>query len=315
MMKVMYFQDPRGNFGDELNPWLWSRLFGKYISGYGNHAASNAQKNANNNANNNVNNNVNNNDSDQLLFYGIGTILDNRIPEPPEKIIFGSGYGYGLKPNNLDRCRVSFVRGRKTAEVLGIGADKALTDPAILLRRFFPLVPERDKIYSVSFIPHHTTAAGGYWQRACTALGIHYIDPLGFDIAAVVNDISSSKLVIAEAMHGAIVADTFRVPWIPVSSVRETNTFKWQDWCGTLNLDYAPIKLTAIFPPRQDSPFKAAVNTLKLALRKRELGALMNTQDAIMLSDESLLNTYLQNMDIKVAELDSYLHQRAAGGG
>ena len=25
-MKLVYYQDPKGNFGDDLNPWLWERL-------------------------------------------------------------------------------------------------------------------------------------------------------------------------------------------------------------------------------------------------------------------------------------------------
>lgn len=303
MMKLMYFQDSRGNFGDELNPWLWSRLFGDYISDCGHHGE---QMPGDSGASHRA---------DELLFYGIGTILDDRIPKQPQKIIFGSGFGYGRKPENLGRCELFFVRGRKTAEVLGLDADKALTDPAILLRRFFPLVAARDKCHQISFMPHHTTTAGGFWQRACTALGIHYIDPLGFDIEAVVKDISASHLLIAEAMHGAIVADTFRVPWIAVSSVRETNTFKWQDWCGSLNLDYSPVKLTPMFVSPKHTALKAAVNWLKLVQRKRELGALMTARGPVMLSDDKLLNAHLRNMDIKVAELDSYLKQRTAGGG
>ncbi len=26
-MRLYYFKDPRGNFGDDLNPWLWKQLW------------------------------------------------------------------------------------------------------------------------------------------------------------------------------------------------------------------------------------------------------------------------------------------------
>jgi succinoglycan biosynthesis protein ExoV len=81
-MKVIYYQDPLGNFGDELNRWLWPQIFGRAITGFGHHGV---ETRAENNA-------------EDLLFYGIGTILDDRIPEQPEKIIFGSGAGYGDLP-------------------------------------------------------------------------------------------------------------------------------------------------------------------------------------------------------------------------
>src|SRR5262249_35878333 len=44
------------------------------------------------------------------------------------------------------------------------------------------------------------------------------------------------------ALHGAIAADTLRVPWIPVHDSRNDDTllFKWQDWCLSVGLDHQP---------------------------------------------------------------------------
>lgn len=293
-MKVVYYQDPQGNFGDELNRWLWPRILGSAVSGFGHHGKETWSQN----------------NEEDLLFYGIGTILDDRIPPDPEKIVFGSGFGYGNKPQRLQGYTIFFVRGRSTARVLGLGPEKALTDPAILLRQFFPVVPEVDRQHEVSFMPHHSSVSGDFWRRACEALNIHYIDPRGFDVEKVVREIAGSKLLVAEAMHGAIVADTFRVPWIAVSSVEQTNNFKWQDWCGTLNLEYAPVRLTPIFPSARGKPWKSWLNSLKRSVRLRELAAVVKSREAALLSNDRLLDAHRADMDLRVQELQEYLHQR-----
>lgn len=293
-MKAIYFQDPKGNFGDELNPWLWPKIFGESITGFGHHGKeTRAQNNA-----------------EDLLFYGIGTILNEHIPPQPEKIIFGSGYGYGEKPLDLKDAKIFFVRGKKTAQALGIPPEKALTDPAILLRRFFSPIPDSEKRYDVSFMPHHSSAGGDFWRKACADLNINYIDPTGFDVEKVINEISASRLVIAEAMHAAIIADTFRVPWIAVSSVPETNNFKWQDWCGTLGLNYAPIRLTPIFPNIGKRAWKKWLNNIKQTMRKRQLAAVMKAGDKALMSDSGVLDAHIVEMDLRVQELQDYLKER-----
>ena len=41
-------------------------------------------------------------------------------------------------------------------------------------------------------------------------------------------------------MHGAIVADTLRIPWVPVVCSPAIPPFKWIDWTRSLDLDYRP---------------------------------------------------------------------------
>jgi succinoglycan biosynthesis protein ExoV len=48
-------------------------------------------------------------------------------------------------------------------------------------------------------------------------------------------------------MHGAIVADAVRVPWVPVRLYEQVLDFKWRDWCQAVALDYAPTIIPALY--------------------------------------------------------------------
>jgi len=66
-------------------------------------------------------------------------------------------------------------------------------------------------------------------------------------VEEVLNQIMQSEIVIAEAMHGAIVADTLRVPWIPSKAYNTINDFKWRDWAQSLSLPYHPVPLKSLY--------------------------------------------------------------------
>jgi hypothetical protein len=79
----------------------------------------------------------------------------------------------------------------------------------------------------------------------CADLGIHYIDPCG-EVEDVISSIETSSKLIAEAMHGAIVADALRVPWVPVQLSDRILNLKWIDWCSSLRLEYRPRRFAGI---------------------------------------------------------------------
>ncbi|HYO50568.1 MAG TPA: polysaccharide pyruvyl transferase family protein [Chloroflexia bacterium] len=213
-MKLFYHKDPIGNFGDDLNTWLWPRLIPDLLD-----------------------------DDDSTLFVGIGTILDNRVPDGPSKIIFGTGVGYGRFPALDERWRICCVRGPLTAKALGLPAEMAVTDPAVLVRTVAPGM--RTAGHPVSFMPHHRTKIraieqGLDLQSISHDAGAHYVDPAA-DVEDVLRAIAGSGVVVAEAMHGAIVADALRVPWVPVQLYDHIHNLKWRDWCSSVELEYDPL--------------------------------------------------------------------------
>ncbi|WP_201159516.1 polysaccharide pyruvyl transferase family protein [Rhodoplanes elegans] len=217
-MILHYYKSVAGNFGDDLNLWLWPRLLPDAWT-----------------------------PDDGIRFAGIGSIITATMPSAPGWIVLGSGAGYGPAPRGFGGpgwCVLS-VRGPLSARVLELPADKAITDGALLLStlsEYRPL-PEAERAGCV-FVPHHQALDAGNWPEVCRRAGIEFLDPRG-DSRDVVARLRRARLVIADSMHAAIIADTMRVPWIPVVTSLEINTFKWLDWCGSMEVPYRPIELPA----------------------------------------------------------------------
>ena len=219
MRIALYTDNGKTNFGDDLNRWLWPRLLGRFPE-----------------------------EDDGVYFAGIGTVISKGMLPPNKRyIVLGSGVGYDILPDDFGSSawKVLAVRGPLTARVLGLPADKAVTDTAALIR----LLPECEPLpeaerSGVVFMPHYTTLDSGNWERVCDLAGITFLDPFE-NSEKMVQRIRRAKLVIADAMHAAIVADALRVPWIPVALSPQNNTFKWLDWTQSLDLPYEPVYLGA----------------------------------------------------------------------
>jgi len=210
-MNVIYYKDPIGNFGDDLNQWIWNEV-APFIY---------EQRN-------------------EYSLLGIGSILSKSIIKNEKVIVFSSGVGYGVPPFKED-IKIKCVRGKLTAKVLGIDESFAIADGAILvnlLPEFAPIPKEKRK--GIIFIPHHRTMEYKDLDEVCKNTGIELVNP-SQNSKDVINKIRHAKLVIAEAMHAAIIADSMRVNWIPVILHHDINTFKWLDWLSTFDIPYNPV--------------------------------------------------------------------------
>jgi len=229
-MKIYYYKHPSGNVGDDLNPWLWPKLLPQHFSGEVHHQP---------------NMSLVDHSCQDSLFIGIGTLLSTAIPAANAKAVFGSGTGYG-SAHRSDNARFYCVRGPLTAQRLELPAKTAITDSAALLATLG--FRAKGKKYRYAFMPHHSSAEQGQWNTVCEDLGLHLINPSGTP-QQVIDDILQTEVLITEAMHGAIIADTLRTPWIPVKSHDVILDFKWQDWCASLQMEYKPHVLPSVWAP------------------------------------------------------------------
>jgi succinoglycan biosynthesis protein ExoV len=213
-MKLSYFKEEVPNFGDELNAYIWPRLLPPGFL----------------------------DEDDSELFLGIGSILWADYPRNARKYVFGSGYGgYAAPPDVHDGSwDVIFVRGPRTAAELGLPPAKGICDSALLLRKL-DLPPPAENV-GIAFMPHYQSFSRGCWQETCAQAGIRLIDPRD-DVGKIIGEIRGARMLITEAMHGAIVADTLRTPWLAVRPIHSENATKWADWAEAVGLELAPQPL------------------------------------------------------------------------
>jgi succinoglycan biosynthesis protein ExoV len=216
-MEVVYHRDPNLNFGDDLNEVLWQHVLPKRVQ-----------------------------ESERLVLVGIGSILNEeklaRYSEDRRQVVvLGTGTSYGLPPSNLSRWLIKAVRGPMTAALIG-HPEASVTDGAALLTSAPGLLHTPVERRNVLFMPHHSSLSNGHWGEVAKLCGFDYASPQ-MTVAEILAKFAHAKLVVTEAMHGAIVADTLRIPWIPVAASPGIDEFKWRDWTRSLDLPFKPLLL------------------------------------------------------------------------
>lgn len=218
-MEIFYYVSPNGNFGDDLNKWLWDAI----LPGWRDWAPD-------------------------VTLVGVGTLINSTGLESfrnKKVLVLGSGVGYGQTPDP-ELCAgwdIRFVRGPHSAMALGLERARAICDPAVLL----PDLPDFQSIPpsgDVIFIPHHRSVQRHDWPAVCRAAGIEFVSPC-HDAHDVIRKIAGARRVIAESMHAAIIADAFRVPWVPIRMWEYFHESKWADWAASLEFS---VTVQPLFP-------------------------------------------------------------------
>jgi len=172
-MKVTYYKSKKGNFGDDLNDWLWKKIF-KTIP-------------------------LNEGDN----FIGIGSLLHNdshviKNLSKERKIVFGSGVKPSRYYSNFkvdDMWDIKFLRGPLSAITLD-NRFEYITDAAYAMRQIdeFDNLISTPKKYEISLMPYFHSVNYFDWKRICDNLGYHYISPLSENgVEYTIKEIASSK--------------------------------------------------------------------------------------------------------------------------
>ncbi len=266
-MKLYYynFGEDTQNFGDDLNRWLWPRLLPGLLD-----------------------------DDAQTTLVGIGTLLNERLTEETplahQRLIFSTGAGYGDGSYRLGPAdRVYCVRGPLTAQALGLPPSAAIADGALLVRRFYQ--PPVKKHCAFAYMPHIEQIADNAWQSICAELGIGYLDPR-WPTERILDGIAHTEVLLTEAMHGAIVADALRVPWIAVDTHPHILPFKWQDWCASVGTTYQSHHIDPIWNPCASrdllTPVRAARDWKRRKAALRGMAEILRTARPTLSRDEDL---------------------------
>lgn len=209
-MKLYYYATAHGNFGDDLNLWLWDEILPNWREW-----------------------------RPEATLFGVGTVLnDAALSQHPTPVVMGSGVGYGARPtrSTLANCEFRAVRGPLSADALGLSSNTPMLDPAMLIPDLKGMGGLKLQSRAI-FIPHYSTANLDIgWEALCDDVGIDYVSPQQ-DSKAVILRIANAPLVLTESMHGAILADAYRVPWVPLEINDSFNKFKWNDWAKSLDIE------------------------------------------------------------------------------
>ena len=205
-MKIFKHKDWRGNFGDDMNDDFVKELWPDFEK------------------------------CNRENIFCIGTLLNEGAGEIKNSIIIGSGCGYGDSVKfDYKTSMIYGVRGPLTAKKLGLADEFVIGDPALLLPKIKSFSDGKSLLRgrSVVIVPHHRTSELWNFEDAESSRYC-YLDPGRTKINDLIATISQASLVVAEAMHAAIVASAFCVPFIPVSIRGKMEEFKWNDFYGAI---------------------------------------------------------------------------------
>lgn len=289
-MKLVWYKSARANFGDDLNPWIWPKILPGLLD-----------------------------NNDEIIFIGLGTLLETwflkDLPLHSRKVVLGAGGGMEFPAPHLgEDYDVYGVRGFLTAQYHHLPPSLALTDPAMCLRTLWTL-PKVERS-GVGFMPHYTSSSIWNWDATCRDAGLVYVDPSA-PYEATLNLIGSLKGIITEAMHGAIVADAFRVPWLPARISPGNYMGKWDDWASTVRVPVQFSSIPELYDPviahQAEHPIKRQLSIWRGWVRSKSsrkehelaLRQLANLKDSVgyRLSDDASLDEALSRFHGQVSKL------------
>jgi len=274
-MIIEYCRNDDFNFGDDLNKWLWPKLLEDCLD-----------------------------PSDNIYLVGIGTLLTSKrftktLSAAKKIVVFSSGSWERDYPKLDGKTLVYGVRGPRTAKRLGISERFVVGDGAYLLRTL-DLSPAK-KRYKTAFIPHHRSEQYVDWEAICEAAGLKFISTRQ-PVDQFIAEIRSCEKVVSEAMHGAIAADAFRIPWVATRFASNFNEEKWLDWSEALELQLQLHALPTIY--QKPPPFQ---KSLENSFKKMAPGFIRKAEKwrSLPVAFRKASSTEVSNLVLALEEIDA----------
>ncbi len=167
------------------------------------------------------------------------------------------------------------MRGPRTARALGLPVDAAIADAAYLLGSLNWSAWRNYSATDAVVVPHHRSLRLLDWDALCARAGVRFLSPLE-PADRFLRELCSARVVITEAMHGAILADIVRTPWVAFQFGRQFSEDKWYDWSEAFGMTLRFESIEGFYDPTWHSPhrgyFHHAGNGFKSWLWQRGLG-------------------------------------------
>lgn len=208
-MYARWYTGQANNFGDVLNPILLARISGKRVI----------------------------NARDAMVppwapvYSAIGSIIGSEWNDGV--VVWGSGLLSEGRPLKGRPREILAVRGPRTRDALqrrGLPCPHVFGDPALLLPRFFPILPTNE--FALGVIPHYVDRGSSSVRSLLAEEGALFIDILS-GVHNVLNSIARCSMIASSSLHGLIVADAYGIPsaWVQFTEQIVGGTpFKFLDY-------------------------------------------------------------------------------------
>ncbi len=182
----------------------------------------------------------------------VGSVLAQYLARGGPELVWGSGLHapVDLTPETRRavRERVLAVRGHRTRDHLGLGADTPLGDPALLLRVLTP--PRRPRRDAPVLVPHFSDLASPAGRLVCGEFrraGYHVADP-SLHPRAMVALVSRASHVVTAGMHGLILAHALGAPVLVthLDGTGERSRWKYHDYLAAVGRPFRSTPASTI---------------------------------------------------------------------
>lgn len=209
-MKLWWYRPQRGyNFGDEITPWLFKKMYGVDI-----------EKPCN--------------PKDDNVLLGVGSImrLANKNTE-----VWGSGIRNIDQQDFNGAKKFHAVRGpftRKRLLELGMQCPQVYGDPGMLLPTYYS--PQIEQKYELGIVPHLVDREAVN-DKFGNFKGVKIIDLDSKDIEDVVDQFLECKHIVSTSLHGIITAVAYGIPvkWMKASDKINGDDIKFYDFWASLD--------------------------------------------------------------------------------